>query len=358
MVDEENKENKESEENKSSQDTPLFREEALQHKKGNYFGKTLIVTPISFSAWSFGLFFIAVAVGLFLYFGEYAKRQDVQGMLVPDKGLITVRARSPGAVAKKFVQQGEIVKKGQLLYLISTEHEGLSEQGHSAQQVELLEKQIEVQKNKISMFEKNANAYEDLLKKHYISELEYQKRQDEYLSAKLSLHEYEKALNQAKEGIDYAVRAPEEGRISALVATVGDHVSAETTLVSIIPEDSTLEGVLFVPTSKSGFVKLGQKVLLKYEAFPYQQFGIYESTIERVDKSILIPQDVKSIPIKIEEPFYRVIVSLQKQTVMVYGKPQQLTTGMLFNAVILGDKRSIWQWVMEPIYSLKGTLES
>jgi membrane fusion protein len=102
----------------------------------------------------------------------------------------------------------------------------------------------------------------------------------------------------------------------------------------------------------------GQKVLLKYEAFPYQQFGIYESTIDRVDKSVLMPQDVKSIPIRIEEPFYRVVVSLQKQTVMVYGKSQQLTAGMLFKAIILGDKRSIWRWVMEPIYSLKGTLQS
>ncbi|EKE01508.1 MAG: hypothetical protein ACD_21C00112G0001 [uncultured bacterium] len=351
MINEENKD-------QDSQQTPLFRKEVLQIKKGNYFGKTLIVTPISFSAWSFGLFFVAVAVILFLYFGEYAKRHEAKGMLVPDKGLITLYASTNGTVIKRFVQQGEEVQKGQLLYLISTEQEAVTEQSLFAQQIELLEKQIEVQKSRIAMYEKNAAGYKDLLKKRYISEPEYQKRQDEYLAAKLALHTFEKDLAQAKGGVDYAIRAPGDGVVSALIAMVGDHVAEEAPLVSIIPKDSVLEGVLFVPTSQVGFVKPGQKVLLKYVAYPYQQFGLYESTINRIDKSILTPQDVRGLPIKMEEGFYRVIVTLQQQTVMAYGKPHPLTAGMLLEGAILGEKRSIWQWVMEPIYSLKGSFKS
>ena len=162
-------ENEEKKDNSSSSSTPLFRQEVIQNKKGNYFGKTLIVTPISFLIWSIGIFLIAVVIGLYLYFGEYAKRQSAEGVLVPDKGLITVYAKGQGVVAKKFVQQGQEVKKGDLLYLISTEQEALTEQSFSMQQVALLEKQIEVQKNKIAMYEKNAAGYEDLLKNHYIS---------------------------------------------------------------------------------------------------------------------------------------------------------------------------------------------
>lgn len=133
-------------EEKNDAETPLFRKEALHAKKGSYFGKTLIVASLSFSVWALGLFVIAVAIGLFLYFGEYAKRQIVQGVLIPDTGLMTVYAKNPGIVVNKFVHQGEEVKKGQLLYLISTEQEALTEQSLSAQQITLLEKQIEVQK--------------------------------------------------------------------------------------------------------------------------------------------------------------------------------------------------------------------
>jgi len=41
-----------------------------------------------------------------------------------------------------------------------------------------------------------------------------------------------------------------------------------------------------------------------------------------------------------DEVFYRVTVTLQKQTVMVYGQPYPLTAGMVLEGVILGDKRT------------------
>ena len=84
-----------------------------------------------------------------MIFGKYAKRQDVRGMLIPNKGLINVYAKNPGVVAKSFVKQGEQVAKGQLLYLISTEQHTLSEQGAVEQQVKLLEKQIALQEDKL-----------------------------------------------------------------------------------------------------------------------------------------------------------------------------------------------------------------
>jgi membrane fusion protein len=45
---------------------------------------------------------------------------------------------------------------------------------------------------------------------------------------------------------------------------------------------------------------------------------------------------------------------LAEQTVNVYGKHHPLTAGMMFDGVILGEKRRIWQWIMEPIFSLRG----
>ena len=352
--------NEENKQEQEAQDRPLFRQEVVQAKKGSYFGKTLIVTPVALSIWSFGMFFIAAVIGLYLYFGEYTKRQTVDGLLVPDKGLITIYAKNPGVVVKKFVQQGEEVTKGQLLYLISTEQEAATEQGISAQQVALLEKQIESQKNKIAMLEKQSASYEDLLKQHYISEIEYQKHKDDYLTAKIQLNSYEKELSQDKGVGEYAIRAPDDGTISTLIAMVGGRVTPDAQLGAMVPKGSQLEGELFVPTSKAGFVKIGQKVLLKYNAYPYQRFGLYEAVVSRIDKSILNPQDIiKAFSIAVkqtDEVFYRVIVTLQKQTVTVYGQPYPLTAGMTLEGVILGDKRNIWQWVLEPIYSLRGNL--
>jgi membrane fusion protein len=349
-------------------DIPLFRQEALQHKKGSYLGKAIIASPISFSLWAWGIFIIAVALGLFLYFGKYAKRQEVIGMLVPNKGLIHVYANAQGIVVNRYVQQGDKVTKGQLLYLISTERHTLSDQGAYAQQAELLEKQIALLKNRLALYEKNLSRYKQLLAERFVSEEEYQKYYDNYLSVEVSLRETEQKLVQAKGGGDYALRASDDGVISTLVAMVGDRVTENKPLVTIVPRGAVLQGVLFVRSDAIGFVKIGQKVLLKYDAYPYQNFGLYESTIESIDKSILFPKDIE-LQLNINpyvsssaaaygsnEPFYRVIVALKQQTVMVYGKPYPLTPGMTLRGSMIGDERHIWQWVLYPIYSLRGSL--
>ena len=344
-------------ETQSRSETPLFRKEVIIHKKGSFLGKTVLVSPISFSVWIISAFCIALAIVLFLTFGKYVRRQAVQGILVPDKGIINIYAKNPGIVTKSFIHQGDQVKKGQLLYLISTEQETLSEKSLSVQQINLLEQQIEMQKIRINTLEKDIKRYDKLLKQHFISEVDYQKRYDEFLAAKIELQTLIQNLNQAKGQTDYAIRAPRDGVISVSIAMQGDRVTLEKHLATIIPEGAKLQGRLFVPSRAIGFVKPGQRVLLKYQAYPYQRFGLHESTITSVDKSIILPQEI-TLPIHQEEPFYRVIVSLKKQTVTAYGKPYSLTAGMLIEAVILGEERNLWQWIMDPVFSLRGSLAS
>lgn len=368
MSKEEQQNNTEEKQEGPKKDIPLFRQEALQHKKVSYLGKTLIVSPVSFTVWAVGIFIIAIALGFFLYFGKYADRKEVIGMLVPNKGLINVYAHNHGTITDKFVKQGDEVTKGQLLYLISTEHHTLSDRGAIAQQIESLEKQIILLKDRVSIYEKNLSRYKELLTQKFASEAEYQKYYDEYLGVQIALRKTEQDLINVRGSSDYTIRAPDNGTISSLVAMVGDHVDERKLLATIIPEGAVLQGVLFVRSNAIGFIKPGQRVLLKYEAYPYQSFGLYEATVSSIDKSILSPKDIelqininpnidsKSAIYGAQEPFYRVIVNLKQQTVMVYGKPVLLNPGMIIRGSIVGDERRIWQWIMDPIYRLRGSL--
>ena len=366
MEDENTKHNSESPNQKSNQEVPLFRKEALEHRKGSYLGQAIIISPISFSVWTIGIAIIALIITLFVVFGKYARRQEVLGILVPNKGLIHIHASAPGIVINKFVQQGDKVAKGQLLYLISTERHTLTEQGTAEQQVETLEKQVTAYKDRLILFEKKLPDYKQLLEQKFISEIEYQKYYDDYLSIQISLREAEQKLIQAKEGTNHAIRAPEDGVISALIAFIGDYVAQDRTLATIIPKGAVLQGMLFVRSNAIGFVKVGQEVLLKYDAFPYQKFGLYESTVASIDKSVLFLKDI-DLPININpeinnpysnDPFYRVIVGLKEQYIMAYGNQYLLTPGMTFRASIIGEERTIWQWILDPIYSFRGTLAS
>src|SRR5271166_6025842 len=90
---------------------------------------------------------------------------------------------------------------------------------------------------------------------------------------------------------EYVIRAPTAGRVSTLQATVGQFADPRRLQMEIIPNESTLQAELFVPTRAIGFVQPGQAVRILYEAFPYQQFGAYTGRVHNVSQTILTKSD-------------------------------------------------------------------
>ena len=58
----------------------------------------------------------------------------------------------------------------------------------------------------------------------------------------------------------------------------------------------------------------------------------------------------------VREPVYRVDVKLDAQIVASGDQNLALRPGMSVNADILQEKRKVWEWVFEPILSLKERL--
>lgn len=152
------------------------------------------------------------------------------------------------------------------------------------------------------------------------------------------------------------VNAPVQGIVATQLARPGQAVQAGQPLMSVLPADSPLQAELLVPSHAIGFIEPGDQVLLRYQAFPYQKFGHYEGKVERISRSALSPSEMASLGLKGDggETVYRVLVTLAKQTVMAYGKPEALKPGMALEADVLGEKRSLIEWIFEPLYSLKG----
>jgi membrane fusion protein len=151
------------------------------------------------------------------------------------------------------------------------------------------------------------------------------------------------------------VKAPISGRITSVVANVGQRLNTSVPLFSIIPEDSKLEANLFLTTRSVGFLEIGQNVNIRYEAFPYQKFGIYPATISKIAKSVIMPNEMPS-GLSINEPVYKVVADLKSQDVKAYGKEIMLRPGMLLTADIIVDERTLFEWLLEPLYSLRGRL--
>ncbi|ELP9499397.1 HlyD family secretion protein [Vibrio alginolyticus] len=163
----------------------------------------------------------------------------------------------------------------------------------------------------------------------------------------------ERQLNEAKNNYTFSIIAKESGVVTAISAKEGERLSVNRPLLSIIPQNAELVAELFFPTRSAGFVAKGDEARLRFEAFPYQRFGFIEGLVTRVDKSLVVNDEIDA-PIQLQEPVYRVQVKLATQSIKAYGDFFPLKAGMLLEADIILEKRSLLQWLLDPIYSLRG----
>jgi membrane fusion protein len=155
----------------------------------------------------------------------------------------------------------------------------------------------------------------------------------------------------------FAVLAPGGGIATAILAEVGQTVDLSRPLMSIMPADAVLQAYLYAPSSAIGFIRTNDHVLLRYQAYPYQKFGHATGRVSSVSRVALsLNEAVGNQHGNNGDPVYLVTVALDRQTITAYGRTQPLQAGMRVDADVLQEKRSLFEWVMEPLYSLSGKL--
>jgi membrane fusion protein len=156
---------------------------------------------------------------------------------------------------------------------------------------------------------------------------------------------------QARESI--VVTAPVAGRVTALRTFAGESVVTNLPLMTILPEDSRLEAQLFVPTRAIGFIHAGQEVRLLLDAFDYRRFGSHDGVVTAVSASVFLPAETR-LGSRINEPAYRVTVGIEAQSIRAYGQEFFLQSGMSVRADIILERRSLLDWLLDPVFSFRG----
>jgi membrane fusion protein len=134
-------------------------------------------------------------------------------------------------------------------------------------------------------------------------------------------------------------------------------VGASAPLLKIVPQHATMRAELLAPSSSIGFIHKGERVLLRYSAFPYQKFGEYRGTVLSVSHAALNSDEVKGLlagaqPSNQTGPYYRVIVEPDSQSVSIFGEPRTLPASMQVQAYALLDRRPLYQWILDPLYDI------
>ncbi|MFO1298408.1 MAG: HlyD family secretion protein [Rubrivivax sp.] len=136
-------------------------------------------------------------------------------------------------------------------------------------------------------------------------------------------------------------------------------------LLVIVPAEHRLQAHLYGPSRAVGFARQGQRVVLRYEAFPYQRFGHHEGTVASISRTAVSPSDLPPSLSSLAspgtaggsgagEPLYRVVVDLGSQAVAAYGERLALQPGMTLEAEVSLERRRLYEWVLEPVRAMTG----
>lgn len=150
----------------------------------------------------------------------------------------------------------------------------------------------------------------------------------------------------------YVVRSPVSGQITALQGHVGQSLNPNVPVIVIVPDGAELMATLLVPTRSAGFISTGQDVNLLVDAFPYQKFGVQSGQLTEISETPYRPGELDA-PVPYEQPVYRVKVSLIKSTVTAYGDEVSLKPSMTLQGDIITDRRSLIEWMLDPLFSLR-----
>lgn len=264
---------------------------------------------------------------------------------------------------------------------------------------ERIDMQIAMQEERVLLSEQSQQRYQDLHGKNYISKAQLQDNAGALLDQRLRLAdlmrlklagrrdlataeaeardlqtqarrdvgtlqrdvstiEQDLAENEARR--ETVIRAPQSGVVTAITTDVGQTVASDSALAVLLPAGSGLHAEIYVPSSAAGFVKPGMMVMLRYQAYPYQKFGQYTARVSEVAHTALRAEELAihgvARPATPTEPLYRVRLALNSQHVQVYGKPLPLKSGMLLDASLVLEQRRLYEWVLEPLFSVAGRI--
>ncbi|NHQ85780.1 HlyD family efflux transporter periplasmic adaptor subunit [Iodobacter sp. HSC-16F04] len=154
------------------------------------------------------------------------------------------------------------------------------------------------------------------------------------------------------------IRAPANGIVTGILAKPGQTLRQNELMLALVPRDAELLVELYATSQSVGFIKPGQPVGIRFNAFPYEKYGIQKGRVKEVARvaqvqSELIQRTLFSVQDS-KEVYYRVLVELLRTSVSVNGKEEPLKVGMSTEGDVSLDTRRIYEWLFEPIASFRG----
>ena len=170
--------------------------------------------------------------------------------------------------------------------------------------------------------------------------------QNAYDIAATRLKQAKQAVNRSVDADIDLILAPESGIVTqVLVNTPGQVVNKGQTLLTIAPAATPIVAEALILNKDVGLLSSGQKVKLKFEAFPFQDYGIQHGYLRQISPDAMGDEGSGTV--------FRGIIDLKNTTIFVHGEEKAFMFGMKGTAEIITDRQSILMLALNPLRQLR-----
>ena len=138
------------------------------------------------------------------------------------------------------------------------------------------------------------------------------------------------------------ITAPADGTVQQLaIHTVGGVIEPVRTLMVVVPEHDDVVVEAKILNRDIGFVREGQAVSVKIDAFPFTRYGSVPGVIQTINRDAVSDRQLGAV--------YVARIRLGRGTIEADGKVINLSAGLGVTADIRTGRRRIVSWLISPI---------
>ncbi|HLP87888.1 MAG TPA: HlyD family efflux transporter periplasmic adaptor subunit [Nostocaceae cyanobacterium] len=213
--------------------------------------------------------------------------------------------------------------------------------------------QVDIEQAKLRL-EEEENSYQSLVQAGKLTLL---RNQEQFKDVQTQITSVKSEIEQTKSQIkslqlqlqQRVVRSPVDGIIFELpIKKPGSVVQPGQRLAQIAPKNATLILKAQMPSQHSGFVKVGMPVKIKFDAYPFQEYGIMEGRITWISPDSKIQENGLN-----RTEVYELDIALEQPYIKTGDKLIPLTPGQTASAEVIVRQRRIIDFILDPFKKLQ-----
>ncbi len=138
------------------------------------------------------------------------------------------------------------------------------------------------------------------------------------------------------------IRSPVDGTVQQLtLTTIGGVVQPAEPIMVIVPDGEAMQVKAQILNRDIGFIKLGQPVRVKLEAFNFTDYGLIEGVVDNISRDAIQDENLGLV--------YDARIKLKQRHLMVNGQRTPIGPGLAVQAEIKTGTRRIIDYLLSPI---------